>query len=58
MIVPNLNVTRSIDEIKSDTWQGPLVLDGKIIQIIKSMKVLGQVMMIQTKNTSRTEFEQ
>jgi hypothetical protein len=44
VIVLNLNVTRSIYEIKSNTWQRPLVLDCKIIQIIKSMKVLGQIL--------------
>lgn len=43
VMVLNLDVTRSIDEIKSDTWQGPLVLDGKTIQLLKSMKILGQI---------------
>ncbi len=44
VLIFNLDVERTTEEIKSDTWQGPFVLAGKQIDIVDKVKILGQIL--------------
>ena len=54
-VVFNLDCSRSIEDIKNDIWQGPFKLDGKQIDSVNSMKILGQV--LSNDNTDKPHLE-
>jgi len=54
IVVFNLDCLRSIEDIKDDSWQGPFILDGKHINIVDSMKILGQI--LSNDNTDKSHL--
>jgi hypothetical protein len=42
--VLNVSVKRSVDDMRADVWQGPFKLGNKLIEVVDSVKILGQIL--------------
>jgi hypothetical protein len=43
IVVFNLKVKRTVNEMRADVWQGPFILCGKTVEVVNSVKILGQI---------------
>jgi hypothetical protein len=43
IVVFNLKVKRTVNEMRADVWQGPFILCGKTVEVANSVKILGQI---------------
>ena len=43
IVVFNLKVKRTVNEMRADVWQGPFILVGKTVEVVNSVKILSQI---------------
>ena len=43
-IVFNSSVKRNVEDMRADIWQGPFKLADKVIEVVETVKILGQIL--------------